>query len=106
MLELYVNFFTSSLDTDEHEKLEMHTDLLYSVLAEIELYDCTRSEKAEKWELLRSKTCNVSFNADACSNFFPRTCCAEHKKKHDKRRPRLFKEGAEKAPPTRNSVLG
>ena len=40
--------------------------------------------KKQEWELLRSKDCSHSFTADACSEFFPRTCCAKHKKKHDK----------------------
>ena len=41
--------------------------------------------------MLRSKVCNDSFTAEACSNFFPRTCCAKHTN-HYKREPELFKE--------------
>ena len=59
--------------------MEMDTDSLYLELAENELYDCIRSEKRQESELLRSKDCNDSFTADACSNFYPRTCCAKHK---------------------------
>ena len=32
-----------------------------------------------------------SFTADACCNFFPRTCCAKHKK-HDRSEPDMFRE--------------
>ena len=44
-----------------------------------------------EWELMRTKDCKVDFTANATTNFFPRTCCAEHKK-HDKREPGLIKE--------------
>ena len=71
--------------------MEKDTNSLYLALAEKELYECIRSEKRQEWELLRSKECNDSFTADACSKFFLRTCYAKHKK-HDKREPGLFKE--------------
>ena len=52
-----------------------------------------RNGKTQEWEMLSSKDCNDSFTTEACSNFFPRTLCAKHKKKkHDKREPGLFKE--------------
>ena len=69
----------------------MDTDSMYSTLAETELYDCIRSDKSQEWEHLCSKDCNDSFTADACRNFFPRTCCAKLRK-HDRREHRLFKE--------------
>ena len=40
---------------------------------------------------MRTEDCKDDFTATATTNFFPRTCCAEHKK-HDKREPGLFKE--------------
>ena len=40
---------------------------------------------------MRSEDCNDDFVAESSCNFFPRTCCAKHKK-HDKREPGLFKE--------------
>ena len=55
-----------------------------------ELCDCIRSEKRQEFELLGSKDSINFFTADACSNFFRRTCCANHKK-HDKKEPELFK---------------
>ena len=67
----------------------MNTGSLFFALAE-ELYACIRSERRQEWELLRSKDCNDSFTADACSNFFPRTCSAELRK-HDKREPEMLK---------------
>ena len=47
--------------------------------------------KKQKWEALRQRDCNDSFQADAIQNFFPRTCCSKHKK-HDTREPGLFKD--------------
>ena len=69
----------------------MDTDSPYLALAEKEWYDCIRCEKMQEWELLRSKDCNDSFTADAFSIFFPRTCCAKHRK-HNKREPGFFKK--------------
>ena len=91
MLELYYNFFDKFCDTEKFEELEMDTDSLYLALAEKELIDCIRPERKAEWEKLRSTDCDDSFTADASGNFFPRACCAKHKK-HDKREPGLFKE--------------
>ena len=91
MLELCFNFVTKFFETDKYEKMERHTNLLYLGLADKKLCDCTRSEKRHEWELFRSKICNDSFTADACSKFFPRTFCAAHKKRVE-REPGLFKE--------------
>ena len=55
------------------------------------MYDCIRCEERQEWEFLRSKDCNDSFSKDPCSKFFPRICCAKHRK-HDEREPGLFKE--------------
>ena len=54
----------------------METDLLFLGLAEDDLYVWKRSEQKKEWELLRSKHCNDSLTADACSNFFCRNFCA------------------------------
>ena len=62
----------------------MDTDSLYLALSEKELYDCIRKESKVEWELLRTEDCKDDFPANATTNFFPRTCCAKHKK-HDKR---------------------
>ena len=69
----------------------MDTDSLYLPLAEQDLYDCIGPEMKEQWEALRCADCTDLFFADGTRNFFPRTCCAKHKK-HDKREPGLFKE--------------
>ena len=43
------------------------------------------------WYSLRSGDCTDELSANSRTNFFPRTCCAKHKK-HDRREPGLFKE--------------
>ena len=40
---------------------------------------------------MRTEDRKDDFTANETTNFFPRTCCAKHKK-HDKREPGLFKE--------------
>ena len=40
---------------------------------------------------MRTEDCKDDFTANATTNFFPRTSCAEHEK-HDKREPGLFNE--------------
>ena len=69
----------------------MDIDSLYLALSEKELYDCIREESKVEWEFLRTEDCKDGFTAKATTNFFPRTCCTEHKK-HDKREPGLLKE--------------
>ena len=91
MLEVYYNFFTKLCITGKYEEIEMDTDSLYLALANIKMCDCKRSEKRQEWEMLRSMDCNDSFTADAFSHFFPRTCCAKHRKQN-KRELGLFKE--------------
>ena len=91
MLELYYNFFHKYCDENKFEELEMDTDSLYLALAEDNLDDCILPEKKAQWTLIRRNDCRDDFIADADKNFFPRTCCAVHKK-HDKREPGLFKE--------------
>ena len=90
-LELYYNFFTRFCDVNKFEELEVDTDSLYLALAEKELEDCIRPEMKAEWQRLRSNDCVDNFTADAVANFFPRTCCVNHKQ-HDKREPGLFKE--------------
>ena len=91
MLELYYNFFTRFCVVNKFEELEMDTDSLYLGLAENELEDCIRPEMRAEWQRFRSNDCVDNFTADAVANFFPRTCWVKHKK-HDKRKPGLFKE--------------
>ena len=91
MLELYYNFFHKNCDENKFEELEMDTDSLYLALAENNLDDCILPEKKAQWTLIRRNDCRDDLIADADKNFFPRTCCAVHKK-HDKREPGLFKE--------------
>ena len=91
MLELYYNLFTNNFDTHKYAEMEMDIHSLYLALTEKELKDCIRSEKKPEWELLSSKECNDSFTAVACSNLFPRTCCAKHKKR-DKKETGLLRE--------------
>ena len=69
----------------------MDTDSLYLVLTEKEFYDCIREESTVEWELLGTEDCKDDFTANATINFYPRTCCTEHKK-HDKQEPSVFKE--------------
>ena len=71
--------------------LETEADFLFLALSEKELYDCIREESKTEWELMRTKDCKGNFTANATTNFFPRTCCTEHKK-HGKLEPGLFKE--------------
>ena len=85
ILELYHNFFTRFCDITKFE------DSLYLALAEKELEDCTRPEKRDEGQRLRSNDCIDSFTADAVANFFPRTNFVKHKQ-HDKREPGLLKE--------------
>ena len=69
----------------------MDTESLYLILSEEELYDCIREESKVEWESKRTEDCKDDFTASATTNFFPRTCCTEHKKQ-EKREPGLFPE--------------
>ena len=69
----------------------MDTDSLFLALSEENLEDVILPEKRAEWDQLRSKDCIDNFTANATDNFFSRTCCNVHKK-HDKRKPGLFKE--------------
>ena len=91
LLKLYYNFFERFCDVNKFEELEMDTDFLYLALSGKELYDCIREEANVEWDVRGTKGCKDDFTANATTNFFPRTCCTEHKK-HDKREPGLFKE--------------
>ena len=91
MLELYYNFFQRLCDVNKVEELEKDTDSLYLALSEKEFYDCIGEESKAEWELMRTEDCKDDFTANAATYLFPRTCCTEHKK-HDKPKPRLFKE--------------
>ena len=91
MLELCYNFFKIFRDTDKYEELEMDTDSLYLALTEENWEDIILPENRAEWQQLRSKDCPDNFTANVTNNFFPRTCCNDHKK-HDKREPGLFKE--------------
>ena len=91
MLELNYNIFHKYCDEIKFEELEMDTDSLYLALAEDNLDDCILPEKKAQWTLSRRNYCRDDFIADADKIFFPRTCCAVHKK-HDKRESGFFKE--------------
>ena len=78
-------------DVNKFEELEVDTDSLYLALSEKELYVCIREESKAEWELLRTEDCKDDSAAVATTNFFPRTCCTEHKK-HDKGELGPFKE--------------
>ena len=90
-LELYYNFFDKYCDVTKFEELEMDIDSLYLALSEHDLYDCIRPAMTKEWNSLRSGDCTDEFSANSTTNFFPRTCCAKHKK-HDKREPGRIKE--------------
>ena len=79
-LELYYNFFERFCDVNKFEELEMDTDSLYLALSGKKLDDWIREETKVEWELKRTEDCKDDFTANATTNFFPRTCCAEHKK--------------------------
>ena len=91
MLDLYYNFFQRFCDVNKIGELEMNAESLYLALSEKKLCDCIREESKHEWELLKTEDCTDDFTANATPNFFPRTCCTQHKK-HDKREPGLFKE--------------
>ena len=91
MLDFSNNFFKKFCDTEKYEELEMDTDSLCLALSEENLEDIILPEKRKEWEAIRSRDCTDSFTANATGNFFPRTCCTNHKK-HDKRKSGPFKE--------------
>ena len=80
MLELYYNFLRDFCDVKKFEKLEMDTDSLYLALSEKKLYDCIRGEHELEWKLTRREDCKDDSSTKATTNFFPRNCCAKHKK--------------------------
>ena len=69
----------------------MDTDSMYLALTEENLADCILPENKAQWLRIHRNDCRDNFIANAKKNFFPRTCCAVHKK-HDKRESGLFKE--------------
>ena len=85
------SFLRDFVTSSNFEDLEMDTDSLYLALSEKELYDCFREESKVEREIMRTENCTDDFTANATISFFPRTSCAEHKKR-DKREPGLFKE--------------
>ena len=94
ILELYCNFFDKFCkfcDVNKFEYFETDTDSLYLALTEEGLDECIFPSKRAEWTEKRSKDCRDDFRADAKNNFFPRTCCSQHKK-HDNREPGLFEE--------------
>ena len=87
--ELYYIYFDEFCDNNKFEELKM--DSLYLALAEEDLDEYILLSKPAEWIEMRSKDCRDSFKADGKINFFPRSCCSEHKK-HEKREQVLFKE--------------
>ena len=73
MLQLYYNFYDEFYDANNFEEFEMDTDLLYLALAEENLNDCIKPDKRAAWEKMCENDCRDSFQADAKTNFFPRT---------------------------------
>ena len=69
----------------------MNTDSLYIALSGEKWEDVFLPEKRSERDQLRSKDWTENFTADATDSFFHGTCCNAHKK-HDKRKPGLFKE--------------
>ena len=91
-LEICNISFRKFCDADEYEELEMdNTDSLYLALSEEILEDVILPEKRDEWKAMRSRDCTDIFTANATDILFPRICCNTHKK-HDKRKPGLFKE--------------
>ena len=54
-----------------YHEIEMDTATLKIALAERELYDSTRDEKRQEWELLSGKDCGHAFTAA----FISPKCC-------------------------------
>ena len=88
MLELYYNFFDQFCDN-----VNTQTSIfsIYLPLVEENLDECTLPSKRAEWKEKPNRDCRDSLRADSKNSFFPLTCCSKHKK-HDKRKPGLFKE--------------
>ena len=69
----------------------INTDSLYLALTKKNLEDCILPENKAQWLKICRNDCRDDIIANAKKNFFPRTCCAVHKK-HDKQEPGLIKE--------------
>ena len=91
MLQLYYNSFDKYCDVIKFEELDMDTDSLCLALSDQDLYDCIRPAMKKVWNSLRSGDYTDKFSAHSTTTFFPRTCCAKHKK-HNRREPGLFEE--------------
>ena len=90
-LQLYSNFFDKYGYVKKCEELEMDTDSLYLALSKYDLYDRIEPARKKGWNSLQSADCRDEFSANSTTNFFPRDCCAKHRK-HDRREPGLLKE--------------
>ena len=88
MIELYYNLFENYCDVTKSEQLEMETDSLYLALSEHNLYDCIRPPMKKVWNSLPSGDCTDEVSANSTKIYFPRTCCAKHKK-HNTQKPGL-----------------
>ena len=64
--------------------MKIVTNSMYIALGEKAPSDCKRNKEKQERDFLHSKDCNDSFSAEVCSNLFPFTGCAKHKK-HDKK---------------------
>jgi hypothetical protein len=91
MLQLVHNFFEKFCDRNLYQFIEMDTDSLYMALGRETIEECIKPEMKGEWDDIRNHDHRDNFRADGHLNFFPRTCCDEHRH-HDKREPGLFKE--------------
>ena len=90
ILELYW-FLLKFCDPSNFEESEIDTVSLYLALAENNVLDGMKQDKAEEWSNSRNEDCIDNFEAYSSGIFFPRTCCTTHAEL-DEREPGLFKE--------------
>ena len=77
---LWQLFFTIFCDVSKDEVMKRDTESLYLAPAEKVWYNCIWGEKRKDWKFLQTQDNDETFFSGACSNFFPRTCWAKHKK--------------------------
>ena len=93
MLQFYYDFMCKFCDARDFEYLEMDTDSAYMAVSGKTLRDIIKPEKLMEYDHeLKGHCTNEAYDAE--NHFFPRECCAVHRK-HDKRTPGLFKLEAE-----------
>ena len=90
MLELHNNFFDKHCVFTKFEVLAMDTGSLFLALSEKDLYGCIIPTVKHEWNSAKWRLYGSIFTKSA-KTFFPRTCCAKHKK-HNRGEPGLLKE--------------